>query len=456
MRIRRLAIAALLAAVGLWGLALGLHAQPMAVPEGRGPVLLAAVEGPIGPAATRHIENVLAEAREQRAEAVILRLNTPGGLVTSTRDIVSSILASPVPVVGWVAPSGSHAASAGTFILYATHIAAMAPGTNIGAASPVSIGGGGLPGGEDEKDGEKKPSTMENKAMNDAVSFIRSLAEVHGRNVEWAEKAVREAATLTATQALDLKVIDIVAADTGALLTALDGRTVTTGNVNRTLETAGRALETVEPDTLTKVLAVLANPNLALILMMVGVYGLLFEFASPGIVGPGVVGAICLILGLYALNQLPLNTAGLVLLLLGIVLMIAEAFTPTFGVLGIGGAVAFLIGGGMLIDTDVPEFQISWSVLIGATVVTGGFALLVLGHAWRVHKKPVHTGRDDMVGHAAKVLDWSGTNGHVWLHGERWKARADSPLVPGGTARVIALDGLILTVEPLDDSAEAP
>lgn len=457
MRIRRLAIAALLAAIGLWGLALGLHAQPIELPEGRGPVLLAAVEGPIGPAATRHIDAVLAEARERRAEAVILRLNTPGGLVTSTRDIVSSILASPVPVVGWVAPSGGHAASAGTFILYATHIAAMAPGTNIGAASPVSIGGGGgLPGGERENDTETKGSTLENKVMNDAVSFIRSLAELHGRNVDWAEKAVREAATLTAIQALDLKVIDIVASDQGALLAALDGRTVSSGNAERTLATADRSIEIIEPDTLTKVLAVLANPNLALILMLVGVYGLIFEFASPGTIGPGVIGAICLILGLYALNQLPLNTAGLALLLLGIVLMIAEAFTPTFGILGIGGVVAFLIGGGMLIDTDVPEFQLSWSVLIGAATVTGGFALLVLGHAWRVHHRPVHTGLDDMIGHPAKVLDWSGASGHVWLHGERWLARSDSPLAPGAKARVIALDGLTLTVEPLDDSAEAP
>jgi len=439
-------------AVGLWGLSVGLRAQPMDTPPARGPVVVASIEGAIGPAATRHVEQVLAEARTRGAEAIILRLNTPGGLVTSTRDITGAILASPIPVIGWVAPSGAHAASAGTFILYATHIAAMAQGTNIGAATPVSIGGG-MPGGE--KDGEKTPAnTLEGKALNDAIAFIRSLAEIHGRNAEWAERAVREAATLTASQALDLKVIDILANDTGGLVAALDGRTVRSAKVDRTLSTAGRPVEIIEPDALTRTLSLLANPNVALILMMIGVYGLIFEFATPGTVGPGVVGAICLILGLYALNQLPLNTAGLVLLLLGLVLMIAEAFTPTFGILGLGGAVAFLIGGGMLIDSDVPEFQISWAVLIGTTAMTAGFALLLLGHAWRVHRRPVHTGRADMVGQAAKVLDWSGTTGFVWVHGERWKARSETPLTVGGMARVTALDGLTVIVEPLQDIAE--
>lgn len=429
MRIWHLCIAVALALLGLWGVTASAQQG-----ERRAPVLVAALEGAIGPAAVRHVEQVLAHAAERRAAAVVLRLNTPGGLLTSTRDITAAILASPIPVVGWVAPAGAHAASAGTFILYATHVAAMAPGTNIGAASPVGLGG------------EKASDTLEHKAMNDAVAFIRGLAEIHGRNAEWAETAVREAATLTAPEAARLGVVDIVAGDLDALRTALDGRRVTAGKAERILSTAGAPVETFTPDALTRLLSLLADPNVALVLMMIGVYGLIFEFASPGGIGPGIVGAICLILGLYALNQLPLNAAGLILLLLGLGLMIAEAFTPTLGVLGLGGAVAFVLGGSMLMDTDAPQFQMSWPLLIAAAGVSLAFTLLLLAEAWRVHRRPVRAGREDLLGASAEVLDWTDRSGHVRLHGERWRARSDSALAPGAAVRVRAVEGLTVTV----------
>lgn len=447
MRTWRLCIAACLAVVGLWGMALAQSGAPgSSGPVPSGPVVVAAIEGAIGPAATRHVEQALAHAAERRAEAVVLRLNTPGGLLTSTRDITAAILASPIPVVGWVAPSGAHAASAGTFILYATHVAAMAPGTNIGAASPVGLGGSG---------DEEASKTLENKATNDAVAFIRSLAEVHGRNADWAEKAVREAATLTAPNALRDGVVDIVAADLDGLLGALDGRRVGSGKVDRTVSTAGAPVETFEPDTLTRLLSLLADPNVALVLMMVGVYGLIFEFANPGGIGPGIVGAICLILGLYALNQLPLNAAGLVLLLLGLGLMIAEAFTPTLGVLGVGGAIAFVIGGGMLMDTDAPQFQVSWPLLIAAAGLSLAFALFLLGAVWRAHRNPVRAGREDLIGASAEVLDWTDGSGHVRLHGERWRANSDTPLAPGAIVRVRTVEGLTVTVT-LEQKAPPP
>lgn len=415
--------------------------------------LVIEVDGPIGPATTRLVETGLAEARDRAAEVVVLRLNTPGGLASSMRDVVTEILASPIPVVGWVAPSGGHAASAGTFILYGTHVAAMAPGTNIGAASPVQIGGrGGFPGTPDEDDdkGSPRPDASEAKAMSDAVAFIRSLADLHGRNAEWAEAAVRDAVSIGATEALELGVIEVIANDLDTLLAAVDGREINAGRVQRSLNTAGATVDTFDPGALTGMLTWLANPNVALILMMIGIYGLIFEFMNPGTIGSGVIGAICLLLGLYALNQLPLNYTGLALMGLGIALMIAEAFTPTFGILGLGGAVAFLLGGAMLMDTGSPHFQMSWPVLIGATAVTGGFALLVVRVAWRAHRRRVHSGRDDLVGSDAVVLSWQGREGYVWAHGERWHARspADVTLERDETVRITALHGLILDVEP--------
>ena len=320
------------------------------------------IDGPIGPASARYLKEALADAAERHAEIVILRLNTPGGLVTSTREMIADILASQVPVVGYVAPSGGHAASAGTYILYATHVAAMAPGTNIGAATPVELGGPvpSLPneGSRDKGAGEGKdqksptaPQSSEDamtaKVTNDAVAFIRSLAELRGRNADWAEKAVREAATLSANAALQARVIDLVARDATELLQLTDGRTVDVAGGKRTLATKGLPVETLKPGWLIQLLSVITDPNTAVILMLIGVFGIVFEFSSPGAIAPGVIGTICLLLGLYALNLLPIDYAGLALMLLGIAFLVIEAFNPTV-VLGLGGVIAFLLGAAML------------------------------------------------------------------------------------------------------------
>ena len=412
--------------------------------------LLAAIEGPIGPATVRHVEKVIETAAERDAEVLILRLDTPGGLADSMREIIVAILASRTPVVGFVAPPGAHAASAGTYILYATHVAAMAPGTNLGAATPVQIGGlPGLPAPEDEKPAADKDAgvrrdrperdgsepekatpppladAMSAKATNDAVAFIRSLAEMRGRNADWAEQAVREAASLSATQARARNVIDLVADDPEALLAAIDGRRVEAGGVERTLATAGLAIEPIEPGALTRVLSVLSNPNVAFLLMIIGVYGLIFEFSNPGIFAPGVIGVICLVLGLYALNQLPLDYAGLALVMLGIAFMVAEAFTLSSGALGLGGLVAFVIGAAMLIDTEAPAYRISWWVIGGAAAFSGAFLILLLGYAWRAQRLPPVSGAARLVGAEARVLDWSDGTGHVWAEGERWRARGE-------------------------------
>lgn len=449
----------LLIVTGLAALVLG---GPGAQESGSaGVALVIKVEGPIGPATVRYIENAIEEARLQNAEVLILRLNTPGGLVVSTRGIISAILASPVPVIGYVAPSGAHAASAGTFIMYATHVAAMAPGTNLGAATPVTIGGAptGDPapeqdsqeaddenGSGDQQTAPSNTTALDRKSMNDAIAWIRSLAEMRGRNADWAEAAVREAASLSAEQALEQNVIEIMAADMETLLKAIDGLEVMVGRETRTLDTEGLTFVVFEPGFLTRILTILSNPNIALILMMVGVYGIFFEFANPGSIGPGVVGVISLILALYALNQLPLNTTGVILILLGIGFMIAEAFTPTMGALGAGGLVAFIFGAAMLIDTDVPEFQISWPVILGTAAASGAVLILLMGYVWRAHQRPLASGAEHLVGAEARVLEWTGKDGFVWAEGERWQARGEAPLKPGQKVRITALEGLTIVV----------
>ncbi len=464
--LRRLAFAivAFLTAVGL------APAQNTDTTGGRPNAILAAIEGPIGPATVRHVERVIGRAEARRSEVIVLRLNTPGGLADAMRQIISHVVASRVPVIGYVAPSGAHAASAGTYILYATHVASMAPGTNLGAATPIAIGG--LPerfpglddkstdeGSEVDRDqssngepdgGSLAPAdAMAAKATNDAVAFIRSLAEMHGRNADWAERAVREAASLSASAALEMNVIDLVSRDVDDLLVAADGRRVTVGGVERVLATSGLALETVEMDTITRILSVLSNPNVALILMMVGIYGLIFEFWNPGALVPGVIGAICLMLGLYALNQLPLNYAGLALLGLGIAFMVAEAVTPTFGILGLGGLVSFVIGAAMLVDTDVPEYQLSWWLIGGLATVSGAILILLLGFTFRAYRRAPVTNYHRMAGAGAQVLKWSGGEGFVWAEGERWRARGPADLDPGQAVRVESVDGLTLVVQPL-------
>jgi membrane-bound serine protease (ClpP class) len=432
--------------------------------------LVAEITGVIGPPSAHYLEKAIEKARSRQAEVLILRLDTPGGLVTSMRDMIKAILASPIPVVGYVAPPGAHAASAGTYILYATNIAAMAPGTNIGAATPVQIGGiPGLPtpkepnpdrqapapDGKSDKPPDGKPQApadaMATKSLNDAIALIRGLAELRGRNADWAEKAVREAATLHARQALEEHVIDLVAGDVDELLRALNGRKVVTGNhEERTLSTLGVAVERIEPDFMTRVLGTVANPNIALVLMLIGIYGLIFEFMNPGMVLPGVAGAISLLLGLYALQELPLDYAGLALLLLGIAFMIAEAFAPTFGVLGFGGIVAFVIGAAMLIDTDIPEYRLSWSVIGIAAAVSASFLVLVVGYTWRAQIRKVQSGAEQLIGSKAVVMDWSGNGGHVWIEGERWNARSDWAFAKGDPVKVQERHGLTLVVVPFE------
>ncbi len=420
-------------------------AVAQSVPE----ALLIDVEGAIGPAASDHVSRGLQDARERNAKLVVLRLDTPGGLDSSMRDIVRDILASSIPVVGYVAPSGARAASAGTYILYATHVAAMAPGTNLGAATPVQIGGG-LPASpsSDKKEQDKKPShpTLADKSVSDSVAYIRSLAQMRGRNVEWAEEAVREAASLSAEDALGQSVIDFVAPDVATLFTQLDGRAVrlTIGTVS--LSTKGLTLARYEADWRTRFLGVITNPNLAYILMLIGLYGLLFEFYSPGMVIPGVAGAICLLLALYAFQVLPVNYAGLALILLGAALMTSEAFVPSFGALGLGGAAAFVLGSIMLMDTDVPEFEVSGLLIGSIAAVSSGLFLFVMMMMMRARKRAVVTGPEELIDSRAVVIEWSGDTGRVRAHGEIWNARAKATLTPGDTVNVNARDGLTLVV----------
>jgi len=371
-------------------------------------------------------------------------------------------------VLAYVSPSGARAASAGTYLLYASHVAAMAPGTNLGAATPVPLGGGfparapdggGTPdqdpaAGKDPGPTRRAPAgASEAKAVNDAVAYIRSLAELRGRNADWAELAVRDAASLSAVAALEKKVVDIVAADADDLLKQAHGRQVRTGDATATLETAGLGLAHFLPDWKTRVLGVITNPNVALMLMMVGIYGLLFELMSPGALFPGTIGAICLLLGLYGLATLPLNFTGAGLALLGMALLIGEAFLPSFGILGIGGAVAFTFGVAILMDTDgLPGFAIYWPLIGGLAVAGIGLALLVARMAMRSFKQEVRTGLEAMRGAHAEVTDWAGLAGHVFVRGERWNAVASHPLQAGQQVQVITVDGLTLGVAAADGS----
>lgn len=459
--IHRLFLAALIAVSALSSA----RAEESAGQAPRHIALLAEITGVIGPATALFVQNSVDEARSRNAGLLILRLDTPGGLLTSTREIIESILASPVPVIGYVAPPGAHAASAGTYILYAANIAAMAPGTNIGAATPVQIGGGGLPGlpsheeqrpakqtaqkgkgGEAAKPAQAPLPTLETKAANDAIALIRGLAELRGRNAEWAEKAVREAATLNARQALDQHVIDLIAPDLPALLRGLDGRKIVIGGQERTLSTTGIEVVKVEPGFMTKALGAIANPNVALILMLIGTYGLIFELMSPGAIAPGVIGAICLVLGLYALSELPLDYAGLALVVLGIAFMIAEAFMPTFGILGFGGIAAFVIGAAMLVHTNIPAYRVSYSVIATMAATSAAFLILLMGYVWRSQRRKAVSGAEQLTGSEAVVLSWSDGEGYVWAQGERWHARGDREYLAGEKLTVQKLEGLTLIV----------
>ncbi|OGA38342.1 MAG: serine protease [Betaproteobacteria bacterium RIFCSPLOWO2_12_FULL_62_13] len=432
------------------------------------PVVVLTLEGAVSPATADYVVRGIRQAADKGAGLVVLQMDTPGGLDTSMRQVIKEILAAPVPVAVFVGPSGARAASAGTYILYASHIAAMAPGTNLGAATPVQIG---MPGGEpdkkpegkgkeDDKKGkgrkakdEAKPDaspkdTMTRKQIHDAAAYIRSLAQLRGRNAEWGEKAVREAVSLSAEEAKRIKVIDLMAQDVKDLLKQLHGRKVTVQGVARTLETEGAAVTAIEPDWRTELLAVITNPSIALILMMIGIYGLIFEFTNPGFVLPGVVGAICLLLALFAFQLLPINYAGLALILLGLAFIIGEAFLPSFGALGIGGAVALIIGSVILIEPGAGGYAVPLPFVVTLGVASALIVFTIVAMAVQARKRQVVSGSEHIVGARGAVLEDLQTEGWAQVQGERWRIVSRVPLARGQRVRVTRIDGLTLSVEP--------
>jgi membrane-bound serine protease (ClpP class) len=441
-----------------------------------GTAILLTVAGAIGPATSDYLVRGIDRARDRGAELVVIEMDTPGGLDTSMREIIQAILDSPVPVATFVYPRGARAASAGTYILYASHVAAMAPATNLGAATPVSIGGAPSetppPAGEDEAaetadtqepDDEstvEEPATtpsdeapepgnaLERKAINDAVAYIRSLAEHHDRNADWAEQAVRSAESLSAVQALEQGVVDLIAEDLDGLLEQLDGRSVEIGGDTVTLATEDLIRERIDPDWRTRLLEVISNPTVAYMLMLLGIYGLIFEGYNPGAIVPGVVGAIALLLALFSFQILPVNFAGLALILLGVILMISEFLVPSFGALGMGGIAAFVFGSLILIDTDVPGFARPTALIatIATTAALGMLALVWV--AMRARQQPVVSGVEEMTGAAAEALEDFATEGVVWAHGERWNAQTSTPIKKGQPLRITKVEGLVLHVEP--------
>ena len=414
------------------------------------------ISGVIGPASGDLLVRTLNDANEKKAHLFVLHLDTPGGLDTSMRNMIQAIIDSPVPVATFVHPKGARAASAGTYLLYASHIAVMAPATNLGAATPVQIGMTPPqprdPTKQDDNLGAAAHNPMQKKIMNDAAAYIRGLADLHGRNADWAEKAVRDAASLSASEALKEGVIDLMANDLNDLLKQLDGREIKVRDQPYQLRTADVRLYEVTTDWRYDFLAVITNPNVAYILMLAGLYGLLLEFYNPGVGLPGVIGGISLLIALYAFQLLPVSYAGLALIALGIGLMVTEAMSPSFGIFGIGGAISFAIGSVLLMDTELPAFQIAIPVIAAFTAVTGGLCVFVLAMAVRSRRSAVVSGSGMLVGAKALALEDFHELGKVQLHGEIWNAQATSPINTGEQVTILSVKGLLLEVAK-DDRA---
>jgi membrane-bound serine protease (ClpP class) len=413
-----------------------------------GAIWVLELNGAVGPATSDYLVRGIEKANNAAARLVVIRMNTPGGLDTAMRDIIAAILASEAPVVSWVSPQGARAASAGTYILYASHIAAMAPATHLGAATPVSLGNPGSLRPEQPDDGPQSPGTtaMERKAVNDAAAYIRGLAKLRGRNAEWAEQAVRDAVSLSAEEALAENVIDLLAANQDELLAALENRVVPMAEGDRVLVLAGAPVHEARPDWRTEFLSTITNPNLVLILGLLGFYGVLLEFYNPGSLVPGTIGIICLLLAGYSLQLLPVNYAGLALLLLGLGLMVAEALSPSFGILGIGGVAAFTFGGIILFDSDLEAFQVAWPVILAIAVVSAGFIIVTISIALRIRHQSVTTGIEHMIGQHGIALENFDTEGEVRIGGEIWHAHTATPLVKDDRVIVETVTGLSLTV----------
>jgi membrane-bound serine protease (ClpP class) len=424
------------------------------------------IDGVIGPAIANYIVREFHDVKASDTRVVILRMNTPGGLDTSMREIIGTILSSSVPVAAYVAPSGARAASAGTYITYACAVAAMAPGTNLGAATPIQLGG--LPGfpektpqqpsgrqspdkaneGSSDKSAPEPADAETRKVVNDAIAYIRSLAELNGRNADWAADAVRFGVSAPASEALKLHVIDVMADDVPDLLRKINGRTVKVAGRSELLETAELQIVTLEPGWQTELLALVTNPNVAFMLMLIGIYGIIFEFINPGTVVPGLIGSISLLVALFGLNLLPINYAGAALLLLGIGLIVAEAHIGSFGAIGIGGIIAFVTGSIMMFPSSAPGFILSRSLVAAATLATASFFLLLVALLLRSRRRPTVIGKEALLAAKGEAITWQGAEGRVLVNGEIWRARATGPVQPGALVRVIDRDGLVLVVEP--------